>query len=107
VKSHENYIELAQQVAASVAADLRREYSGWASEEQLKAATPSVRIHEVDQTHLIIVIDFPSPAVAIGDEAAFANWGVLRYIDEALDIEELVGIPRRYWFALADDPDPR
>jgi len=61
---------------------------------------PSVHGVRVDANHIVVEIDCPRADVAVGDMAAIATWSVLRGVDKRWCIEDVEGIPKRYWFAL-------
>lgn len=61
---------------------------------------PRLTSARIDDYHLLLGIECPKPAVAVGDIAAVVTWMVLQAADMAWGIDDLEGIPRRYWFAL-------
>lgn len=50
--------------------------------------------------HCVVSIESPAPGRAIGDDAAIITWTVLRGLDEALGVDDLEGIPKRFWFPM-------
>ncbi len=50
--------------------------------------------------HCIVIVRFPGPEASTGDEASALNWGVLCGLDARIAIEDLQGLPRRFWFFL-------
>jgi len=59
------------------------------------AAVGAIRI---DDHHLALVIDCPTPAASQGDEAAIATFTVLRAAGQLWQVEDIQGLPTRYWF---------
>jgi hypothetical protein len=62
---------------------------------------PAVSAVRLGDHHLILQIDCPSAAAEMGDAAAIATWVILRGADERWQLEDLQGIPKRYWFILS------
>lgn len=54
----------------------------------------------IDDHHLVLEVICRKSVYAIGDETAVATWGVLRAADREWTIDDLQGIPRRYWLWL-------
>jgi hypothetical protein len=67
--------------------------------EQSAASASAVRL---DDHHLILEIDCPSPAAKanVGDAATIVTLSILRAADQQWQLEDLQGIPKRYWFIL-------
>ena len=61
---------------------------------------PQVTPTRIDDHHIVFAIDCPKSTFAVGDVAAMVTWMVLRAADKDWGVEELEGIPRRYWFAM-------
>ena len=100
---------LAGVLVAKATSVLRDAYGQHASEEQLKECSPAGSIVRLDEQHCVVVIESPVHQAAIGDDAAIGTWFILRGLDEAVGIDDLEGIPKRHWFALAtagDRPSP-
>lgn len=76
-------------------AEIRRSYGDVAAEAQ-----PRAGVARIDDHHVVLEIDCPKPPIAVGDVAAIVTWVVLRAADREWGIEDLQGIPRRYWFQL-------
>ena len=73
-------------------------YGEFATEEELKINLPSVNIVCVDDHHIVVETEFPAPGFSIGDVALIATWHVLHLLDEQWEIDDLEGIPKRFWF---------
>jgi hypothetical protein len=54
----------------------------------------------LDDVHLVLEINCSTPAAGMGDAAAIATSVILRAADEQWQLEDLQGIPKRYWFLL-------
>ncbi len=66
----------------------------------LEQPVPSASVVRLDDHHLVVEIDCPNPSAKMGDAAAIATWSILRAADLQWQLEDLEGIPKRYWFAL-------
>jgi hypothetical protein len=60
---------------------------------------PVVSAVRIDDHHLVLEIECPKPGIAVGDVAAIGTWVALRAVDKEWTVEDLEGIPRRYWFS--------
>src|SRR5262245_40530511 len=68
-------------IADSIRKLLRERFQHQVTDAELDFAVPGLRLVRIDTRHLIVDIDFPAPGAAIGDEALYADWGVLQEID--------------------------
>jgi hypothetical protein len=59
-----------------------------------------VGANRIGDLHLVVDVVSPNPELGVGDAAAVGTWQVLRSVDREWDIEDLQGIPRRFWFQL-------
>jgi hypothetical protein len=66
----------------------------------LEQPVPSASAVRLDDHHLVLEIDCPSPEAMMGDAAAIATGSILRAADQQWQLEDLEGIPKRYWFIL-------
>jgi hypothetical protein len=68
----------------------------------LEHPVPAASAVRIDDHHLVIAIDCPGPASQedMGDAAAIATFGILRAADQQWHLEDLQGIPKRYWYWL-------
>lgn len=57
----------------------------------------------IGDLHLVVDVVSPKPELGVGDAAAVGTWQVLRGVDREWDVEDLQGIPRRFWFQLVTD----
>jgi hypothetical protein len=69
----------------------------------LDRGAPVIAINVLDARHAIVSTDFMAPdsGLNLGDAAMAATWGALQQLDARLDIDELEGLPRRFWKPLA------
>ncbi|HEY7370771.1 MAG TPA: hypothetical protein VIF57_01240 [Polyangia bacterium] len=67
--------------------------------EALARGAPTVRLSVLDARHAIMCADCvgPNSGIDVGDAATAANWGALQQLDAELGIDELEGLPRRFW----------
>jgi hypothetical protein len=67
----------------------------------LERGAPSIVVLILDDRHLIAQTDFVAPdaplGLNLGDAAMAATWGTLQRIDTRIGIDELEGLPSRYW----------
>ena len=73
-------------------------YGEYLSDDGIKAICAEVKLFRGDNFHLIATITVPKNHSAKGNAAAIGTWEVLRGIDDLLMVEELQGIPKRFWF---------
>lgn len=60
----------------------------------------AIRLQALDRHHIVAEIECPKPTETVGDEAAIITWTVLRECDSRWEIEDLQGVPKRYWLEL-------
>ena len=75
-------------------------YAEYATEQELQMSFPSVAFVRVDDYHLVVETELAEHGFSVGDSALLGTWPVLRFVDEKWIIEELEGIPKRFWWAL-------
>jgi hypothetical protein len=68
----------------------------------VEQSAPSASALRLDDHHLVLEIDCPSPAAEanVGDAVTIATVSILRAADQQWQLEDLQGIPKRYWFIL-------
>jgi hypothetical protein len=97
----ENCARLSEAITAEIADALLK---GGVPANHLEQGSPKIMIAVVDATHVVVQTDFvgpeAQPRLNLGDAAMAATWGALQRVDAALGIEELEGLPRRYWRVL-------
>lgn len=59
---------------------------------------PAISGTRLDGHHVVLEIDCPSTAAGMDDAAAIATSVILRAVDQQWELEDLQGIPKRYWF---------
>jgi hypothetical protein len=64
---------------------------------ELGQPVPRVSVVRLDEHHLVLAIDSPTSEAKMGDAAAITTFGILRAADEYWKLEDLQGIPKRYW----------
>lgn len=90
---------LAERLVTEATRVLREAY-GQTSEDQLRDSLPMASIVRIAPNHCVVVIESPTPGHAVGDAAAVGTWRILRGMDNAIGIEDLEGIPKRFWFPM-------
>lgn len=81
-------------------------YKDFAPMNQIERNLPMLSLIRCDDHHVVAEIDLPSQSIKIDETLVIGTIGFLREIDSAWDIEDLEGIPRRYWFMLTmEDPE--
>jgi hypothetical protein len=68
---------------------------------ELMNPLPAVSATQLDSHHLVLEIDCPNAAAGMGDAAAIATSVMLRAADQRWQLEDLQGIPKRYWFIVS------
>lgn len=92
--------EMTPGLVARVVEITREAYKDHASADRLLSSEPAVEIVRVDSTHCIVCIESVAPSHAIGNEVGIATWGVLRQLDALIEIADLQGIPKHFWFPM-------
>ncbi len=87
--------DLARQLDRDVAR-MQRE----AHDENASGELPTVQLARIGEHHCVVLIEAPSPEHAMGNEAATQTWVVLRQLDSAVEIEDLQGLPKDFWFQM-------
>lgn len=77
---------------------LRSLYSGTVNTSDLESALPVIVLSTLDEHHLVVRIDFAAPSRSVGDSAGISQWGVLQDLQTYLQIDDIQGIPKRFWF---------
>jgi hypothetical protein len=88
--------------ASSLELNARREIIrvlGLADDTELRL--PSISAFRLSDHHLVLEIDCPDASAGMGDAAAIATWVILRGADERWRLEDLEGIPKRYWLGIS------
>jgi hypothetical protein len=95
--------EVLQAAVKSFEASARREIANALGKPgHVEQPVPSASAVRLDDHHLVIEIDCPSPTAKknIGDAAAIATSSILRAADQQWRLEDVQGIPKSYWFVL-------
>ena len=87
-------------LANEASATMVAAYGEVSNTAQLMSARPVVALLRLDDEHLVVRIEFADHEHAVGDSAAISQWGVLQSLDREIEIADLQGIPRRFWFPL-------
>ena len=93
---------LADALAQEVAVGIREGYAA-APPEKLHESYPTASLIKIDDHHLIAVVETPTREAEVGHATLIGNWGFLCCVDRELGIEELEGIPKRFWFPLGGE----
>jgi hypothetical protein len=91
------------ELTKSVANALMKSYGELATAEQLFRSRIDIELIRGDDHHIITEIICPQPQFRVGDAPVIGTWLPLRAIDVFWQIEELEGIPKRFWFQLQHD----
>jgi hypothetical protein len=92
--------ELQRLIEMSVFKDIEIAYGATATSSQLEDVRPTLCLTRIDDFHLLVRIVFAGPESSIGDSALISQWGTLQAVDQKIEIEELQGLPRAFWFPL-------
>lgn len=93
---------LADALAQEVSDGMREAYAG-APAERLRDSFPIASLIRIDDRHLIAVVETATKKASYGDEMMISNWGFLHVVDRELGVEELQGLPKRFWFPLGGE----
>ena len=66
---------------------------------------PIVRLTRLDDVRLIIAVEFSDKGLRLGQAGFVSQWGVLRWLDQEIRLEDLQGIPRECWLLFSDHFD--
>lgn len=92
--------DAARCIVEKVGAIVRDAYGSSASDEEIAHNLPALQLARGDELHLVAAIEVAAPDTAVGDAPALATWRILGEIDLLYEIDDLQGIPRRFWFQL-------
>lgn len=76
---------------------IEEEYGELIKQKNLMKSAMNVALVRVDDLHLVAQIDLPTWDVTVGDESLIGTWMVLRELDELWQVDDMEGIPRRFW----------
>jgi hypothetical protein len=68
--------------------------------ESLRDARPEVRLILMDELHAYVVVEMGNGGLARSNPGTMATFEVLRGIDERIGVDDLQGVPRRFWLFL-------
>lgn len=80
--------------------NMRSAYNASVSKERLSEARPRILLVRLDELHLLVRIDMAAPDATIGDTSAIAQYGSLQAIHRDLVLDDLQGLPAKWWFFL-------
>ena len=92
--------DLQRLIEEAVSKNIEMAYGDMATPCQLDNVRPTLCLMRIDDHHLLVRIVFAGPELAIGDSAMISQWGTLQAVDAKIEIEELQGLPRAFWFPL-------
>ena len=84
---------------------LMESYGEFSTAEQLFRSRIDINLIRGDDYHIVAEIIYPQPQFRVGDAPVIGTWLPLRAIDDFWRIEELEGIPKRFWFQLQGGAD--
>jgi hypothetical protein len=91
---------LAEKLSAEAREILRSAYGERLVMNPVASTLPIANIVRVTSLHCVVSIESPDHDHAVGDDAAVGTWRILQGIDRSLEIDDLEGIPKRFWFPL-------
>jgi hypothetical protein len=94
--------ELQQLIEERVSRNIKIAYGSVATARQLDDVRPTLLLMRIDDYHLLVRIVFAGPELSIGDSAVISEWGTLQAVAKEIEIDDLQGLPRDFWFLLRE-----
>lgn len=93
-------LRMQQVLEETIFAIIENAYSSSVTRDQLIRAKPTYLLVRLDDLHLLVRIEFAANETTVGDAATIAQWGALQRIDREIELDDLQGLPCRFWFPL-------
>ncbi|MEP7218083.1 MAG: hypothetical protein ABI876_04160 [Bacteroidota bacterium] len=91
---------MTEEIELHISKTWKEAYGEYASDEKLYASRVSANFIRVADYHLAVEIDLPETNVAVGGIDMIGIWMVLGEVKRRLGIEELQGVPAKFWVPL-------